>query len=606
MDDKEYSLKGIKLTDNIITIKQRIELVDNTPIDAQILIFGGIRLENSYSLQDYSIPFDSILHLVTKKAKVMDVDDDEKKEEQILVKTLTGKVIPIEYKASYTIGYIKSRVQDIESIPVGKQRLVFRGQQMEDDRKCKEYEIKDGNTLQLVIRLRNDDTVKYVDVGEVIEEKYEDGEEIMLKVLDKSKTERMSEVDEDIFMQSGLGKLTAMLQGHLVFMKENEEYVDKMLLNVEDGLVLKEAKLKAVEVEQEVLLSIMMDVISMSDFIKDIVLCENLFNKLYTKQLKKKQEAARIEYAKNINKYDVLPIEMNLNEDKVEDEKKMEVESSVSVENKDVESFVKLIFSSQTLYLSKFKKWIELIEKECDENGVKITESSGAQVKKISRAFYKAFYVYKQDGYKKMTDILRASMVFDTFDDIYKAFNIIDKNIDIIRVKDRFEPNLVPFGYRDILINFYCPDSGIICELQLHHTMFYEYKKVSHDIYKKARLFDYGDGNYAYQYAQQFARPKIGDIVDIVNNNNNNNECIDDLMMNGKQLLNYWGLSMYDTKMIDKEGWNDPNDWKYLKEDDLKNDIGFKDSHIRKFMGKYKQWSLRKEGKEGKEENAGN
>ena len=59
----------------------------------------------------------------------------------------------------------------------------------------------------------------------------------------------------------------------------------------------------------------------------------------------------------------------------------------------------------------------------------------------------------------------------------------------IIRCKDRFNPENMAFGYRDLLINVNCPGSEkkipIVCEIQLHHRIFYENKKISHSMYKK-------------------------------------------------------------------------------------------------------------------------
>merc|ERR1711920_524674 len=96
-----------------------------------------------------------------------------------------------------------------------------------------------------------------------------------------------------------------------------------------------------------------------------------------------------------------------------------------------------------------------------------------------------------------MTDMLRCSLVFDSFDSLYRCFAVVARlakdngSGGILRVKDRYNPQHVAFGYRDLLINIRS-DKGavIVCEVQLHHTLFYRHKKISHDMYKKARLFD--------------------------------------------------------------------------------------------------------------------
>merc|ERR1712157_136969 len=106
---------------------------------------------------------------------------------------------------------------------------------------------------------------------------------------------------------------------------------------------------------------------------------------------------------------------------------------------------------------------------------------------------------------------------FDNFEDLYKAYSVVEetakKDLEggILRLKDRFDPKHIPFGYRDLLINVYCPGCKIVCEMQLHHVLFYKLKKISHRMYVKARLFEREGYNAAYQYAMNFVKPRVGD-----------------------------------------------------------------------------------------------
>merc|ERR1712228_380896 len=246
------------------------------------------------------------------------------------------------------------------------------------------------------------------------------------------------------------------------------------------------------------------------------------------------------------------------------------------------------------------------------KENVKIVSFSGAKTKKIARAFYKAFYVYvEQNGFKQMTDVLRCSFVFNDFTDLYGCYAIIELLAEqsvggILRVKDRFNPQHIPFGYRDMLINVVCPGSEIVTEIQLHFEPLSKYKKISHKMYKRARLFERETENLAYKYSTQYLRPKIGskayepskdDMID----DDDQEEVPSASTKPFDVLLREWRLEKYIDKMQD-EGWDDVRDWKELTDEDLKNDIGFSKGHIKKWHRNFDEWTKqKKEEKEQKE-----
>jgi len=135
----------------------------------------------------------------------------------------------------------------------------------------------------------------------------------------------------------------------------------------------------------------------------------------------------------------------------------------------------------------------------------------------VPRAFYKAYYGDGGDC-ANILDMLRASFVFDTFDELYKAFSIIEEIINqtktikdgILRVKDTFAEEKVKSGHRQVIINFYCPTTEIVCELQLHYQLFDKYGKETHWLYDRTRLFEVNGRNLAFDYIETDVHPKLG------------------------------------------------------------------------------------------------
>ena len=73
---------------------------------------------------------------------------------RILLKTLTGKEIPLDVEPNDTIEQVKKKVQDAEGIPPDQQTLIFAGMQLEDEKTLADYHISEEATLHIILGLR--------------------------------------------------------------------------------------------------------------------------------------------------------------------------------------------------------------------------------------------------------------------------------------------------------------------------------------------------------------------------------------------------------------------------------------------------------------------
>ena len=69
---------------------------------------------------------------------------------QIVVRTMSGKTIPLNVEATWLTQFVKEEIQAKESIPRDLQRLIFESKQLGHDRRLSDYKIQNGSTLHLV------------------------------------------------------------------------------------------------------------------------------------------------------------------------------------------------------------------------------------------------------------------------------------------------------------------------------------------------------------------------------------------------------------------------------------------------------------------------
>ena len=72
---------------------------------------------------------------------------------QIFVKTLLGKTIPVDVEPGALVESIKDKIQETEVIPPNEQHFIFGGKRLDTLRSFADYDIVDGSTLHLVLRI---------------------------------------------------------------------------------------------------------------------------------------------------------------------------------------------------------------------------------------------------------------------------------------------------------------------------------------------------------------------------------------------------------------------------------------------------------------------
>ncbi len=73
---------------------------------------------------------------------------------KIFAKTNSGKIFTLEVEPSNTIEDVKTKIQDIDGTPPGKQELYYGGKKLEDKKTLTDYNIEKDATLALTYKIR--------------------------------------------------------------------------------------------------------------------------------------------------------------------------------------------------------------------------------------------------------------------------------------------------------------------------------------------------------------------------------------------------------------------------------------------------------------------
>ena len=72
---------------------------------------------------------------------------------QIFLKTLSGKTIVQDFWPTDPILTIKQRIQDVQGVPIKQQRLIYSGKELDDNITLQDYNIENGASIHLLLRL---------------------------------------------------------------------------------------------------------------------------------------------------------------------------------------------------------------------------------------------------------------------------------------------------------------------------------------------------------------------------------------------------------------------------------------------------------------------
>lgn len=107
----------------------------------QCLRYDGRPIETYRRIGYYSIPDNSIVDVELRDYELM-----------VFIKTLSGQTITVRVTPRDTVRDVKQKIFEQEGIPVDRQRMIFVGEQLNDDHRLLDYRIEHESAVHLVFR----------------------------------------------------------------------------------------------------------------------------------------------------------------------------------------------------------------------------------------------------------------------------------------------------------------------------------------------------------------------------------------------------------------------------------------------------------------------
>ena len=148
--DRSITL-DVECSDTIRDVKAKILQKEGIPSHFYYLTFAGKLLEDARTVSDYNILENSTLWLTFRAVHTT--------AEQISVRTLTGRMYRLNIEPFGLVLSVKQQIEDKWGIPADRQRLIFAGKIIENDKPLKYYGIQQNSTLFLVQKLSDSATL---------------------------------------------------------------------------------------------------------------------------------------------------------------------------------------------------------------------------------------------------------------------------------------------------------------------------------------------------------------------------------------------------------------------------------------------------------------
>jgi hypothetical protein len=132
----------VSSSDTVQQVKSKIKEAHDINVNEQELFLGREKLENEKTLANYKIESNETVRLVQTLTGGF----------QIYV-SFSGKSVSLQVLPSYTIKKVKEEFEIKQGMPVAEQRYIYNGKELENNRVLSDYNIKDADTLYVVMRL---------------------------------------------------------------------------------------------------------------------------------------------------------------------------------------------------------------------------------------------------------------------------------------------------------------------------------------------------------------------------------------------------------------------------------------------------------------------